>query len=87
MRCPCLAVFPGCFQVRGEALEIDDQRLLEFRIEPTTIDPVSKLFLFGADAGNSRTGSAVSIIAHSRSLSFSAAFGCARIRAAGGTGG
>ena len=51
MHWSCLAILPGCFQVRSEALEIDDQRLPDFRFQATTIDPPSKLFLCGADAG------------------------------------
>ncbi|WP_189375098.1 MULTISPECIES: hypothetical protein [unclassified Mesorhizobium] len=46
----------GRLQIRGEALEIDNGRLLNLRIQATTIDPPSKLLLRGADTSKQQHG-------------------------------
>lgn len=40
MRWSCLTILPGCFQIGSEVLQIDDQWLLNLRIQSTTINPV-----------------------------------------------
>jgi len=45
MRGSSLAILPCRLQVRSEALNINDQWLCDFRMQTTTIDPVSQPFL------------------------------------------
>jgi hypothetical protein len=75
MHWSCLAILPGCFQVRSEALEIDDQRLLVFAFRPRRSTRLPSSSCVARMRANSSTGSAVSICARSRSLSASATFG------------
>lgn len=56
MRWPCLTVLPGCFQIRGNSLKIDDQWRFDFCTETALIDALSKLLLRGTDPGKQYDG-------------------------------